>query len=215
MQSITCRDRPRVRPVSWRRPGAWRHLRRPARLVRLRGHAERRRSRERARCCARSTSPRMPARPSTASTCFSSPRIASRRSIRRPAVSSPPSRRPAAAAIRDWRGPKERSGSASIAIGRSTRSIPRPGRSFARSSPTASSPASPGSTASSGTAPGKVTRASCGASIREPERSWSGSRCRPASGVSGLESDGGDRFFCGGGKSGKVRAVRRPRRTGA
>jgi glutamine cyclotransferase len=30
--------------------------------------------------------------------------------------------------------------------------------------------------------------------------------------ISGLESDGGDRFFCGGGKSGKVRAVRRPRR---
>ena len=34
--------------------------------------------------------------------------------------------------------------------------------------------------------------------------------------VSGLESDGGDRFFCGGGSSGKVRAVRRPgRRAGA
>jgi glutamine cyclotransferase len=30
--------------------------------------------------------------------------------------------------------------------------------------------------------------------------------------VSGLESDGGDQFFCGGAKSGKVRAVRRPRR---
>jgi glutamine cyclotransferase len=30
--------------------------------------------------------------------------------------------------------------------------------------------------------------------------------------VSGLESDGGDRFYCGGGGSGKVRAVRRPRR---
>lgn len=29
--------------------------------------------------------------------------------------------------------------------------------------------------------------------------------------VSGLESDGGDTFFCGGGQSGKVRAVRRPR----
>ena len=29
--------------------------------------------------------------------------------------------------------------------------------------------------------------------------------------VSGLESDGADRFFCGGGKTGKVRAVRRPR----
>jgi glutamine cyclotransferase len=31
-------------------------------------------------------------------------------------------------------------------------------------------------------------------------------------GVSGLESDGGERFFCGGGRSGKVRAVRRPKR---
>jgi glutamine cyclotransferase len=30
--------------------------------------------------------------------------------------------------------------------------------------------------------------------------------------VSGLESDGGDRFFCGGASSGKVRTVRRPRR---
>jgi glutamine cyclotransferase len=29
--------------------------------------------------------------------------------------------------------------------------------------------------------------------------------------VSGLESDGGDRFFCGGGSSRKVRVVRRPR----
>lgn len=29
-------------------------------------------------------------------------------------------------------------------------------------------------------------------------------------GVSGLESDGADRLYCGGGKSGKVRAVRRP-----
>jgi len=31
-------------------------------------------------------------------------------------------------------------------------------------------------------------------------------------GVTGLESDGGDHFFCGGGSSGKVRTVRRPRR---
>lgn len=30
-------------------------------------------------------------------------------------------------------------------------------------------------------------------------------------GVSGLESDGAGRFFCGGGSSGKVRAIRRPR----
>jgi glutamine cyclotransferase len=34
----------------------------------------------------------------------------------------------------------------------------------------------------------------------------------PGTGVSGLESDGGDRFFCGGGSSGTVRAVRRPKR---
>lgn len=31
-------------------------------------------------------------------------------------------------------------------------------------------------------------------------------------GVSGLESDGGERFFCGGGPSGRVRVVRRPKR---
>jgi streptogramin lyase len=30
--------------------------------------------------------------------------------------------------------------------------------------------------------------------------------------VSGLESDGGERFYCGGGSSGNVRAVRRPKR---
>jgi glutamine cyclotransferase len=33
--------------------------------------------------------------------------------------------------------------------------------------------------------------------------------------VSGLESDGADQFFCGGGSSGKVRSVRRPRRAAA
>jgi len=37
----------------------------------------------------------------------------------------------------------------------------------------------------------------------------------PGVGVSGLESDGGDRFFCGGGGSGKVRAIRRPKRSAA
>jgi glutamine cyclotransferase len=34
----------------------------------------------------------------------------------------------------------------------------------------------------------------------------------PAVGISGLESDGRDLFFCGGGSSGKVRTVRRPKR---
>ena len=33
--------------------------------------------------------------------------------------------------------------------------------------------------------------------------------------VSGLDSDGRDHFFCGGGKSGKIRAVRRPKRSRA
>jgi glutamine cyclotransferase len=37
----------------------------------------------------------------------------------------------------------------------------------------------------------------------------------PGANVSGLESDGGDRFFCGGGNTGKVRAVRRPKRAAA
>ena len=34
----------------------------------------------------------------------------------------------------------------------------------------------------------------------------------PGAGVSGLESDGGDQFFCGGGGSGTIRTVRRPKR---
>ncbi|HEY4316172.1 MAG TPA: hypothetical protein VGN04_01080 [Herbaspirillum sp.] len=34
----------------------------------------------------------------------------------------------------------------------------------------------------------------------------------PGTAVSGLESDGADLFYCGGGSSGKIRAVRRPKR---
>jgi glutamine cyclotransferase len=37
----------------------------------------------------------------------------------------------------------------------------------------------------------------------------------PGVAVSGLDSDGADQFFCGGGKSGKIRAVRRPRQAAA
>ena len=33
--------------------------------------------------------------------------------------------------------------------------------------------------------------------------------------VSGMESDGADRFYCGGGPTGRVRAVRRPKRSAA
>ena len=34
----------------------------------------------------------------------------------------------------------------------------------------------------------------------------------PGAGLSGLESDGIDQFYCGGGRSGKIRVVRRPKR---
>jgi glutamine cyclotransferase len=37
----------------------------------------------------------------------------------------------------------------------------------------------------------------------------------PGVSVTGLESNGVDQFFCGGGKSGKIRAIRRPRRGAA
>ena len=37
----------------------------------------------------------------------------------------------------------------------------------------------------------------------------------PGTAVSGLESDGKDQFFCGGGGSGKLRVIRRPQRTTA
>ena len=32
----------------------------------------------------------------------------------------------------------------------------------------------------------------------------------PETGISGMESDGSGQFFCGGGPSGKMRAIRRP-----
>ena len=37
-------------------------------------------------------------------------------------------------------------------------------------------------------------------------------RMPAGTGVTGLEADGGDQFFCGGGRSGTVRAIRRPGR---
>jgi hypothetical protein len=50
------------------------------------------------------------------------------------------------------------------------------------------------------------------ASTPRAARFWPGSPCPKASQVSGLESDGADLFYAGGGSSGKVRAVRRPKR---
>jgi hypothetical protein len=110
-------------------------------------------------------------------------------------------------------GPKGRSGWGSIGTGRSIRSIPRPGPVLRTI---------------------ESNRFVTGVTWVEGElwhATWEGDesdlrRVDPGTGevlekldlppgvnVSGLESDGGDRFFCGGGKSGKVRAVRRPRRS--
>src|SRR6185312_14371480 len=133
------------------------------------------------RCYAQSMSPHMRERPSTAATSFRSPRAASRKSTRRPAEYWPPFRRPARAATRGWHGPKGRSGSESIAPARSIRSILRPGRFCAPSSPIDSSRASRGRTASSGTRRGKATRVSCGKSTRRAVKSCNRSRCLRAS----------------------------------
>jgi hypothetical protein len=84
----------------------------------------------------------------------------------------------AAAPARDSRGLKGRSGWGSIEIGRSIKSIPTPERFFAPSSPIVLSPGSLGSTANSGTPPGKATRAICGVSILKRERSLKSSICR-------------------------------------
>lgn len=67
-----------------------------------------------------------------------------------------------AAATRGSPGPKGHFGWGRIAVAKSIRSIPRQGQFFAQSIPTVSSQGSPGSTANSGTAPGKVTRATSG-----------------------------------------------------
>ena len=104
-------------------------------------------------------------------------------------------------------------GRRNIASARSIRSIRTPGRFSAPSSASASSPASPGSTASSGTAPGKARTATSGGSILQTGKVLEQLDLPAGTMVSGLESDGGDRLFCGGGATGKVRAVRRPRRT--
>jgi hypothetical protein len=55
----------------------------------------------------------------------------------------------------------------------------------------------------------------CGALILERGEVIERLEMPPGVGVSGLESDGGDHFYCGGGRSGKVRTVRRPRRASA
>ncbi len=146
------------------------------------------------------------------STCSRSPKSGIQKiDPARPAGCSPPSPRPAAAATPAWPGPKGRSGWATIAPARSTRSIRRRERSSARI---------------------ESNRFVTGVTWVDGELwhgTWEGEESDvrridpqtgevleslempPGTGVSGLESDGGDRFFCGGGKSGRIRVVRRPK----
>ena len=103
----------------------------------------------------------------------------------------------------------------SIGTGRSIKSIPKRGRFFARSSPTASSPGSLGSTESSGIGTWEGDESNLRRVDPRTGEVLERLEMPPGVGVSGLESDGGDQFFCGGGRSGKVRTVRRPKRGSA
>ena len=87
-----------------------------------------------------------------------------------------------------------------------------PARSCGRSNRTGSSPASPGWTASSGTGPGKATTPTSARSIPQTGEVLTRLTMPAGTEVSGLESDQRDLFYAGGGKSGRVRAVRKPRR---
>ena len=194
------------------RPGARRHLRRPPPLVRGRRQAERPSTRRTASRCARSRSPPTPARPSTAGTCSSSPRTASRRSTRQTGhvIATIPAPGGGGDSGLTW-------AEGTLWVGQyRDRKIhqldPETGACCARSSRTASSPASPGSTASSGTPPGKATRATCGGSTRDTGEVLESLELPPGVGVSGLESDGGDRFFCGGGRAARCGPSAGPRR---
>ena len=98
-----------------------------------------------------------------------------------------------------------------IGNARFTRSIPTPARFFARSNPSFRHGRDVGGWRA-------LARYSRGRYQRRPSnRSGTGAvlerlELPPGMEVSGLESDGRDRFFTGGGRSGTVRAIRRPRR---
>ena len=147
-----------------------------------------------------------------ASICFRSPKIASRRSTRRPAVCSSTIPRRAAAALRPRLGGRD-------ALGRAA---PRPqdpsDRSRNRRRP-AHHRVQPlrhrrhlGRGRVLARRPGKATTASCGASTLAPAMCWRASTCRQARACRGSSPMAAISFFCGGGRTGKVRVVRRPKR---
>ena len=126
---------------------------------------------------------------------------------RRSWARSPPRAARAAASA----GPRGRSGSASTAPGAWSRSTPRPARCSRPSLPTASSPASRGSTASlwHGTWEGDASELrhvnpDTGRVVERIELP-ADARC------SGVEADDQGRLWCGDGATGKLRAVRRGR----
>ena len=186
MKHTPSRNRHRIWPLSRYRGRAWGQLRWTAGVVRQWRQAEFPRSGKRTVAGRASSSPRTRERRSTGGTCTKSRKRRSERSIPKPARCSPRSRRPAAAAIQASPGPKERSGSASIAAVRSIRSIRTREPCCARSNPTVSSPASPGSTASFGMAHGRMSKAMSGASIPRRDRSSSVLTCRQGSASRGL-----------------------------
>ena len=57
----------------------------------------------------------------------------------------------------------------------------------------------------------RMRRASSGVSTRNRDEVLEQLDMPAGKGVSGLESDGGDRFYCGGNNAGTVRAVQRPK----
>ena len=161
---------------------------------------------------ARLMSPRMQERRSTASICFRSPRIASRRSIRTPAACSRPSRRLAAAVTS---GLAWAEGTLWVGQHRDRKIYQIDPQTGAILRTIESNRFVTGVTWVDGELwhgtwegdESELTRLdpATGEALERLDMP-------PGVGVSGLESDGGDQFFCGGGSSGKVRAVRRPRR---
>ncbi len=193
----------------------WGHLRWSERLVCVRRPAERRSTRQAARCCARSMSPRMRERPSTAVTCFRSPE-------NRIQKIDPQTGRVVATIPAPGGG-----GNSGLAWAEGALWVGQyRERKIHQIDPET----------------GAVLRTIesnrfvTGVTWVDGELwhgTWEGDESElrqidPQTGevierlemppdaiVSGLESDGADQFFCGGGNSGKLRAVRRPRSAAA
>ena len=175
--------------------------------------AERLRSGERTRRCARSTSPRTRAPPSTASICFRSPRSASRRSIPRPA--SVLATIPAPGGGGDS-GLAWAEGSLWVGQYRERKIHQVDPETGAILRTIESNRFVTGVTWVDGElwhgTLGRRRERTASHRSAKPAKCWSSWRCQRASRCPGSNPMARDRFFCGGGSSGKVRAVSRPAR---